>query len=150
VERGEAKARALSGDPVAQTEMLQTLGGVQRKMGNLEKADGLLREALAKRQTGTAEYAMGLLDLALLRTDQAKYEEAEKMAREGLGLLRQLHGPRHPAVATGLEALGKVLEDRGEYTAAIGVMKEAVAMRTGPDLADSLAGLANGGCYAGH
>jgi tetratricopeptide (TPR) repeat protein len=150
VERGEAKARALSGDPVAQTEMLQTLGGVQRKMGNLEKADGLLREALAKRQTGTAEYAMGLLDLALLRTDQAKYEEAEKMAREGLGLLRQLHGPRHPAVATGLEALGKVLEDRGEYTAAIGVMKEAVAMRTGPDLADSLAGLANVEFYAGH
>ena len=150
VERGEAKARALSGDPVAQTEMLQTLGGVQRKMGNLEKADGLLREALGKRQAGTAEYAMALLDLALLRTDQAKYEEAEKLAREGLGLLRQLHGPQHPAVASGLEALGKVLEDRGEYAAAIGVMKEAVAMRTGPDLADSLAGLANVEFYAGH
>lgn len=150
VERGEAQARALSGDPVAQTEMLQTLGGVQRKMGNLEKADGLLREALGKRTPGTAEYAMGLLDLALLRTDQAKYEEAEKLAREGLGLLRQLLGPRHPAVATALETLGKVLEDRGEYATAIGVMKDAVALRTGPDLAESLAGLANVEFYAGH
>ena len=153
VERGEAQARALSGDLAAQTEMYQTLGGVQRKLGNFDKAETLLRESLAKRPAGSADYARGLLDLALVRTDQAKFVEAEQMAREGLTLLRKAHGPAHPAVATALETLGKVLEERGEYPAAIAVMKEAVAMRAGAapaDLADSLAGLANAEFYAGH
>ncbi|MBL8238259.1 MAG: serine/threonine protein kinase [Bryobacterales bacterium] len=147
VERGEAEARALVGDPVAQTEMFRTLGGVQRKLGNLDKADALLGAARAR------SGAEGLLDLALLRTDQAKFEEAEKLAREGLAMLRAAHGPAHPAVATALETLGKVLEERGRYPEAITVMKEAVAMRAGAapaDLADSLAGLANVEFYAGH
>lgn len=153
VERGEAQARALSSDPRAQTEIYETLGGVQRKLGNLEKAEALLRESLTMRRPGSTDHARGLLDLALVRTDQAKFPEAEKLTRDGLAVLRAAHGPAHPTVAMALETLGKVLEEKGDYQQAITVMKEAVALRAGAtpaELAESLAGLANVEFYAGH
>lgn len=160
IARGEAEARALSRDREAQTEMYRTLGDVERKLGNLERADTLLGDALEGRRAlaGAASPAYGesLLDVALLRADQAKYDEAERMAREGLALLRKAHGAAHPAVAEGLESLGKVLEERGSFDAAIGVLNEAVAMRraaretTKAELASVLGGLANVHFYAGH
>ncbi|MBI2688939.1 MAG: serine/threonine protein kinase [Acidobacteria bacterium] len=160
VDRGVDEARALSGDPEAQTELFRTLGDVQRKLGNFEKADTLLRDALEQRRNARGDrhpdYAESLLDLALLRADQARFEDAERLAREGVDLIRRAHPAGHPAIAGALEALGKVLEERGSYEKAIGVMDEAVALRTGSrettqaDLAASLAGLANVHFYAGH
>ncbi|MFN0102493.1 MAG: tetratricopeptide repeat protein [Bryobacteraceae bacterium] len=160
VERGVARAQALQSDPAAQTEMYQTLGGVQRKLGNLDKADSLLQSAMAQRRAmrGAAhpEYADSLLDLALLRADQAQFEEAERLAREGLGLVRNAHAPGHPAIAAALETLGKVLEERGSFAPAIAVLQEAVALRTAStstapaELASVLGGLANVHFYAGH
>jgi len=155
LDRGAGEARALSADPEAQTELLRTLGGVERKLGNLDKADSLLRQALDQRQRlrveRPAEYAESLLDLALLRADQAKFEEAERLAREGVSLTKQNHPPGHPAIPTALEALGKVLEERGAYAPAIAVLNEALPLRTAPaDIAGTLTGLANVHFYAGN
>jgi serine/threonine-protein kinase len=160
LDRGASEARALSGDPEAQTELYRTLGGVERKLGNLEKADSLLRDAVEQRKRlrvqRPAEYAESLLDLALLRADQAQFEEAERLAREGVELTRRSYAPRHPAVAGALDALGKVLEERGSYAPAIGVLQEALSLRaasadTAPaELAATLAGLANVHFYAGN
>lgn len=155
LDRGAGEARALSADPEAQTELYRTLGGVERKLGNLEKADSLLRQALEQRRNlrgeRPAEYAESLLDLALLRADQAQFEEAEKLAREGLLLTRQSYPARHPAIATALEALGKVLEERGSYAPAIAVLEEALPMRSAPaDIAATMTGLANVHFYAGN
>jgi len=155
LDRGAGEARALSADPEAQSELYRTLGGVERKLGNLDKADSLLRQALEQRRQRRgdrpAEYAESLLDLALLRADQAQFEEAEKLAREGLALTRQTHPAGHSAIATALETLGKVLEERGSYAPAITVLEEALTMRSAPaDIAGTLAGLANVHFYAGN
>ncbi len=150
LDRGAGEARALSGNPEAQAELYRTLGGVERKLGNLEKADALLREAVAQGKRPAA-LSLGLLELALLRADQAQFEEAERLAREGVALRR----PRETGLADALDTLGKVLEERGSYPAAIQVLEEALAVRTRSgeseaDLAATLAGLGNVHFYAGN
>jgi len=160
VDRGVDEARALSGDREAQLELFGTLGDVERKLGNLDKADLLLREAVEQRRRsgagGQGELGESLLELALLRADQAQFEEAERLAREGVELVRQARAAGHPAIAGALESLGKVLEEKGSYAQAIPVLEEALAVRTQwrettpADLALSLSGLANVHFYAGH
>ena len=106
LDRGAGEARALSGDPEAQAELYRTLGGVERKLGNLEKADALLREAVAQGKRPTA-LSLSLLELALLRADQAQFDEVERLAREGVALSRRIEG----GLADALDTLGKVLEE---------------------------------------
>ena len=161
LDRGVDQARSLSRDPAAQAELYGTLGNVYHKLGQLDKADLLLHSALDQRRSLSGSnddpaYSRSLLDLALLRTDQARFDDAERLARQGLASLRRRYPAGHPAIAAALESLGKVLEERGAYEPAIKVLDEAVAIRaaspdTAPaDLASSLAGLANVHFYAGH
>jgi serine/threonine-protein kinase len=153
VDRGVDEARALSKDPSIQAELYRTLADVYRKLGNLDKADSLLQSSLA---AGPGENAATVLDMALLRADQARFEEeAERLARQGLELVRRARPPGHPAIAQALEALGKVLEERGSYDTATKVLQEDVTLRqnspaTAPgDLAATLSGLAGVHFYAG-
>ncbi len=159
IERGVEQARSFGHDREVQAELYRTLGNVYRKLGYFDKADALLQNALEERRSlfggSHATLAESLGDLALLRTDQAKLEEAERLAREGLDVSRRTHPPGHPAVAASLETLGKVLEERGAYDQAIRVLVEAVRLRSAPnappaDLAGSLMELANVHFYAGH
>lgn len=159
IDRGVEQARGLTKDPEAQAELYRTLGDVYQKLGNLEKADSLLQTALDQRRSrlgpGHANVAESMIDLALLRADQAKLEEAERLARGGLDISKRTHPVGHPAIAAALEALGKVLEERGAYDQAIQVLKEAVSLRSerstaSVDLAGALLELANVHFYAGH
>ena len=75
VDRGVQEARSLTSEPAIRAEMLQTLGGIYEKLGNLERADTLLRDALGQRRTlqgeTSADVGSSLVALALLRTQQA-------------------------------------------------------------------------------
>ena len=151
IDRGVDQARALTVDPAAQAELYRTLGGVQRKLGNLDKAEALLKNALDQRAKlkGEAhpEYVESLQDFARLRVEQARFDDAEKDARRALAIARETK----TGVAAALETLGKVLEERGSYPDAVIVMTEAVALRTDPkELAEARLGLANVHFYAGH
>jgi serine/threonine-protein kinase len=159
VDRGVEQARGLGQDPDTQAELFQTLGGVHRKLGNLDQADELLRASLQTRRARLGEQhhlvAESLVDLALLRSEQARLDEAEKLAREALALSRRTHPPGHPAIATAVEALAAVQEDRGLYDDAIKTLDEAVRLRSLPgvapaDLAGALLQLGNVHFYAGH
>jgi tetratricopeptide (TPR) repeat protein len=80
--------------------------------------------------------------------EQAKVEEAERLVREGLALLRRQHSSDHPAIARGLVALGKVLHTAGRFDEAAKALQEAVALRSRPgapplDLAEALGELAD-------
>ena len=46
VDRGVQEARSLDGEPVVQAELYPTLGGIYQQLGNLERADSLLRPPL--------------------------------------------------------------------------------------------------------
>ena len=159
IDRGVQEARSLDGEPEIQAELLETLGGLYEKMGNLPRADSLLGASLAKRRAlfGPDDPAVGqsLVALGLLRDDQAKLPEAEKLVREGLAKITSARPPGHPSVIDATEALGRVLQDRGDYDHAIPVLEDVLRMRSAtdtlsPELAASINQLANSHFYAGH
>ncbi len=157
--RGVQEAASLEAEPAVQAELYQTLGGLYRALGDLPRADTLLRRALDQRRLlhgpEHPDVAASLLALGELRADEAKYDEAGRLARDGLSLARRTHPAGHPAVAEAATTLGRVLQERGRYDSAIAVLEEAVAIRSAAsgapaDLAGSVYELANAHFYAGH
>lgn len=158
LEKGALEAQALDKDPVIQAELYQYLGDISRKLGDLPRAEQLLLAALDKWQALTgassASVAETMSMLALLRADQARLEEAEKLGREALDMSRRSLPPGHPKVAQAVEGLGHILEEKGDYGNAIPLLEDAVRQRSSPehslsDRAGTLYELANAYFYAG-
>ena len=159
VDRGVQQARSLTSEPRIQAELFQTLGGIYQKLGNLDRADTLLHDALEKRTAmagdSSAEVAASLVALGQLRTDQAQYAAAESLARAGLAITTATLPARHPQRAEATEALGRALVEKGDYDAAIPVLLDAVRQRSvsgnqTAEFASSVYELANANFYAGH
>jgi serine/threonine-protein kinase len=159
VDRGVQEAHALTGDPRSQAEIYQTLGTVYQNLGKLEEANKLLNIALDQRKAlfgaDSVEYADALVALAGLRDAQAKFDDAEKLVRQGLDVSKHHLAPNHPAVGKATALLGKILEDRGTYPGAIAVLEEAARLQSTSDayradLSATLTELANCHFYAGH
>src|SRR4029077_2153493 len=93
--------------------------------------------------------------LGLLRSDEARLDEATNMTRIGLEQSRKALGPDDPAVARAVAAVGHVLIERGIYDSAVPLLQDAVRIYsispgTTPELAKSMYDLANAHFYAGH
>jgi eukaryotic-like serine/threonine-protein kinase len=149
IDRGIKEAQALKGEPQMQTELYLTLGGIEQKLGNLPKADQLFNAALTP---GNPE---SLVALGLLRVDQARLDDAERLIRDGLAKATMQRPRDDRAVAKATAALGKVLEAKGSYAQAIPVLEAAVKLESVPgsnplDTAASLKELADTQFYAGH
>ncbi len=159
VDRGVQEARALSSEPAVQAELYQTLGGIYQKLGELDRADSLLRMALTERQSKLGlehpDVARSLVALGLLRADQSRLDEAERLVRDGLAMSRRAARRDPAAVARATTALGLVLENRGSYDPAIAVLTEAALLDSTAglppvELTQTLTELANCHFYAGH
>jgi serine/threonine-protein kinase len=159
LERGVRTARTLSTEPAAQAELYATLGGVFQKLGDLERADTMLQAALANRRRiygrGSASVAPSLVDLGLLRLEQAELDSAEALIHQGLDIARQAHPVQPLVVAQAMAALGAVLEAKGEYDSAIAMLQQSIQTGTtagapATDIASTTAELANSHFYAGH
>ncbi|MES1260204.1 MAG: serine/threonine-protein kinase [Acidobacteriota bacterium] len=154
IDRGVLEAHALDREPAAQGDLYQTLGDIHQKLGSLDRAETLLRAALKLRRSAPrpnpADVSETLVSLALLRMDEARLDDAERLVREGLDLSRRTLPAGHPAIAAATDALGRILEEKGACDRAIPVLEEAVRLRSGPaaspgSLASSLYELGN--CY---
>lgn len=161
LDRGVQEAQLLDSEPDVQADLYQTLGTIYQKLGKLDRANSLLTSALAGRKSvfgaDHPQVAESLAALSLLRDDQAQLPEAERLAavREALAMYRRHVRPNDPAIATTMTVLGKVLEDRGSYDAAIKILEEAVQFQStkgvpSAELAASLFELASTHFYAGH
>jgi serine/threonine protein kinase/tetratricopeptide (TPR) repeat protein len=160
VDRGLQEARTLTAEPTVQAEVYGTLGSIYQKLGNLPRADTLLRAALEGRRAhfsaGSPEVTESGVALGLLRVDQAKLEEAEQFIRAALAAGKRKLPPRHPALARATFALGSVLQARGRYDSAIHTSEEAARLSASndgkptPELAAALSQLADDHFYAGH
>ncbi|MGQ0722938.1 MAG: tetratricopeptide repeat protein [Candidatus Eiseniibacteriota bacterium] len=159
LDRGLAEARMLDADPVAQSELFQTLGEIQTQLGRFEQADSLLVAALDGRRALLGnehpDVARAMVALGLVRTARAEYDDAERLVREGLEITRRTLPRAHPDIASALVALGEVLVSRGQYDDAIAVLEEALSLRDADapedlDLAMAFHELANVHFYAGH
>jgi serine/threonine-protein kinase len=157
LDRGVEEARSLDGEPRVQAELHHTLGGIYQQLGQFGRADSLLQLALDRRRAlhGPAhpDVAASLVGLALLRIDQARLDEAERLAREGLAMTRRLLPPTDLAIARATEALGRVREEQGAYPEAIALFEEAVRQYSVPgrsaEYRGSLHELANAHFYHG-
>ena len=159
LDRGAQEARALHDEPGVQAELYMTLGTIQQKMGNLDRADTLLTAALEQRQAllGPAhpDVAQSLLAMGLLRADQSQNEEAERLIRQGLEITKRNEANDPGAHAEATSALGIVLENQGSYEEAIQLLSEAVLLHkkagsSPEDLGAVVTQLANCHFYAGN
>lgn len=159
MDRGVLQAQALNADPRVQSDLYETLGSIYQKLGKVDRADTLLRQALEQRKIlfglDSPEVAESLVALGELRSDQAQYEPAEQFIRQGLEIDRRRLPRDNSATLTAETALGSVLASRGNYEQAIQVLNEAVRAQSGsgaatPGLANSLSELASAHYEAGH
>jgi serine/threonine-protein kinase len=157
LDRGVEQARQLENEPVAQAELLQTLGELYQQLGNLPRADSLLTVALERRRQALGpshpDVGRALVALGLARADRAEYADAERLVREGLALGSQGRPATHPDALDATTALAHVLRERGAYDSAIAVQERVVRLRgdsATPELAAGLSELAAAHFFAGH
>jgi len=159
LDRGLKEARALDGVPQAQAELYETLGSIYQELGKYDRADTLLRAALAERRAlfrgDHPDVANSLVALGLLFDAQAQYDSAEHSIRQALAMQQRLLPPGDPAIAKTTASLGRVFDDQGHYPEAIATLGQAVQLLSAPgsqasDLAATITELANTHFYAGH
>jgi serine/threonine-protein kinase len=92
IDRGLLDARTLDREPLVQAELYETLGSIYERLGKFDQADTLLQSSIEARRSllpsNSPDIARGVTALARLRSDQARFDEAERMAREGLTVAR--------------------------------------------------------------
>ncbi len=159
VERGVKEAQSLDSEPDVQADLYQTLGTLYQQLGDLGQAERLLTSALEGQRAvagaDSAAVARSLVAMGLLRSDQARFDEAERDVRDGLAMTRRHRPADHAEVRGAIRALGHVQQERGQYAAAIATLQEAVTLSDGSEAADpgrvaAMHDLANAHFYAGH
>lgn len=159
LEDGVGKARLLKDEPTVQAELYETLGSIYQSLGKLDRADSLISSGLQKRRSifpaDDPEVANGLVTLAILRIDQARFAEAEHLTREAVAIDKRHLSPNDQRLGIALTSLGTALEHRGAYVEAIQVLHEAIRIQSLPgaatvDLLESLTYLGVSEQFLGH
>jgi serine/threonine-protein kinase len=152
LERGVQQMRMLKTEPVDQAALYQTLASIYQQLGQLDRADSLFQAGLKISRSNSGpdsqEVADSLVGLGMLRIDQAKFADAERLIREALAIYKRKLPAGNPAAARALTALGSVLEHRGDYAGAVQILQQAVQLQSRPpvetaDLVESLTYLSN-------
>jgi len=123
----------LKDQPTVEAELRNTIGEVYWALGIYEKAEAMLREALALRRrilgSDHPDVATSLNGLAVVLTDESKFQEAESLQREALAMRKRLLGTENPDVAESLNDLASTLFEQGKLPEAETTQREALAMR---------------------
>ena len=136
LERGAARVlEDLDGEPDVQAALLSAIGEVYRKLGNYERADSLLRIAVASRRELAAAdadvrrgLAESLLFLGSVRREEGAYAEALKLVREADSLTTLVLGPRDPTTLTVRNELAMILQQNGQPDEAAALLREVIAV----------------------
>jgi tetratricopeptide (TPR) repeat protein len=159
LDRGVQEATILNSDPETQAELYENLGRMYGMLGKFQKADELLQLGLEKMKAGLGSenprVADSLIQIGLLRDEQAQFKDAERLVREGLNIASRHLPPDDPTVLRAKSALGIVLKDSGSYDKAIAVLEPLVKVPpTGDEgsyiLEETLTALAAAEVNAGH
>ena len=111
LDRGLSQARSLDREPLVQAELYQTLGGLYPEARQVRSG----RHACSKRRSPPGDRCSGptpadvvkaLIALASLRSDQARFDEAEVFAREALATAKATLPATDLLVAAATAALG--------------------------------------------
>ena len=123
--------KELAGQPEVEAQMLTVIGRVYGRLGQRDKAQPLLEEAVAigRRMPESEGLAQSLNDLGELRREQGDYTAAERLLSEALAIRRRLLGPDHADIATTLDELSLAYTYQGNTKRAEPLVREALQMR---------------------
>jgi serine/threonine-protein kinase len=159
VRRGEANAGMLDDRPAIKAEMLGVIGGLYTQLGEYERAEVLLREALdlqrelhdaasstASGATPNPELVRALDRLGAILSLRGGQAEAESLLREAIAIAAltgdpDLEADSHANLGYALHHLGKHESAEAEYRRAVEIRRRAFGDRHAK-LADELHGLA--------
>ncbi|PYQ59153.1 MAG: hypothetical protein DMF53_19250, partial [Acidobacteria bacterium] len=133
LDRGRQQiAGGLQAAPETRASLMETMGRVYRSLGLHDQARPLLEESLRiRRRTGQDPVAVASneINLALALQEMGKRDEAEPLLRDGLEILRRQGATATLDYAAGLNNLGGLLKERGDYKAAEALFREALSLK---------------------
>jgi eukaryotic-like serine/threonine-protein kinase len=130
--------RVLGPDHPDTIDALNLLATTLRQQHRFTEAEQIYLEALAgRRRVLGPEHPQTLFvleNLGGVEIQLGRLDDAERYYREVLDAQRRVLGPRHPEVADSLYNLGCVTALRGDRRAALGYVREGVAIGLTPDV----------------
>lgn len=137
VDRGaEEIGHRLAGQPLLRANFEDALGAIYWRLGRFDEAERHLESALATRSTHlgeSPELAGSQAQMALLRNDQGRPEEAERLLLAALATMRSKKDPSKSLLvsdrgASILTALATLYSEQGRFEEAKPLLAEALAV----------------------
>jgi eukaryotic-like serine/threonine-protein kinase len=129
----EMQRRLLPEDHADVFRALEGLGSAHMRLGKLDSAEILHREALAMRRRllgqRHGEIAYSLENLATIAEKKGDLQKAEALYREAVDIKRENFAAGHSAIAKPLAALGLMLQAQNRCREAMPVLREALHLR---------------------
>ena len=129
----EAYAHLSTPPPFEFASVLVGLARAQRARGALVEARVTATRALDVSRTGLGErhplFASAMRELGLTSAAAGEDGLAAQQLREALRIAEAIHGPRHPDVASFLDALGDFYVERRDYRAAEGLFARSLEIQ---------------------
>ena len=123
---------ALADQPEVAASIQATIGNSYRNLGLLDRAEPLLQASLETRRRLFGEehldVAWSLNLLALLRHDQGRFDEADKMYQKAMLMRRRLSGSDRGNIYT-LANLARLRNDQGRFDEAEQLLTESLEIR---------------------
>ena len=150
--RGVERAAELSDEPALQAQLLDTIGGVYRSLGEYAKARPLVEQGLAARRKvhgdSHTDVAQSHRHLGIVLRFLGDFEAAQQEFERALAIDRANAPAGSPALAHSLHELGHTRVERGDFQEGERLFREALEMRRAllgldhVEVADSLSGVA--------
>ncbi|MEM1181345.1 MAG: serine/threonine-protein kinase [Acidobacteriota bacterium] len=121
--------RQLDGQPLTQARLMDTIGGVYRRLGLYDEAQPLLEDALALREdnaAGRSALADSFYGLAYFHHEQADLDRAKEFFEKALGLLMGVHGEGHLELAKVINGLSQVARRQGRLEDAEALQRQVI------------------------
>ena len=159
LDRGATQAAELDSDPEIQVDLYETLGSMYQVLGDSKKAEPLLLSALEKAkaepQQNPATVASAMVQLGLLRGDQAQFPAAKQLVQQAEAITKGHLPPNDPTVLDTEATLGELLTESGSPEKAIPILQRVIdANPTGEEgiyiLRNAVSTLGVAETYAGH
>jgi eukaryotic-like serine/threonine-protein kinase len=159
LDRGAKEAAVLESDPQTQEDLDETLGSMYQELGDYKRAEPLLLAAVEKAKAvadrDPSRLASAIVQLSLLRGDQAQFQAAEQLAQQGVELAKKQRRPNDLTLLDAEAGLGRVLAQSGSYDKAIPILETVSNAQPSGEkgayiLRSTLSALAVAEFYSGH
>ena len=135
LEKTQSQLAELEADPDLRAQILATLGGVHRKLGDGEAAHKALAESLAiwrdRHAQDHAGLAVRLNNLGALDLDRGDYASADALFQEARALYEQDGTATPEERAVNLDNLATVRLSRGQFADAEALYRQGLKLRLG-------------------